>query len=273
MKSKSPAYPYIVWMLIFIVVPVILIVYYSVTQTLEDGSVVFTLEHYRRAFEPLYLKVIWRSVRLALTCTVICLLVGYPVAHILSEKEYNDKGTLLFLFIVPMWMNFLLRTYAWLTILEQNGIINSVLNFFNLPKQNLLYNDRAVVLGMVYNFLPFMILPIHTVLKKMDYSIIEAAQDLGANNLKVFLKVVFPLSIPGVVSGVTMVFMPAVTTFIVSNLLGGKQFILIGNLIEQQFLTVYNWNFGSALSVILMFIIIISMVISNIVDRKSEGAL
>lgn len=269
-KSKTPAYPYIVWMVIFIIIPVILIIYYAFTKTV-DGRTVVTLDNFARAFEPIYLSVMWRSIKLAFVCTVICLILGYPVAYIVAGRKTSAKDIVLFLIIVPMWMNFLLRTYAWLTILENNGVINSFLSMLSLPKLDLLYNDGAVILGMVYNFLPFMILPIHTVLKKTDNSLIEAAQDLGANRLKVFLKVVFPLSIPGIISGITMVFMPAVTTFIVSNLLGGKQFILIGNLIEQQFLTVYDWNFGSALSIILMIIIIISMLVIQAVDHESEG--
>lgn len=270
MKSKTPAYPYIVWMAVFIIIPMVLILYYAFTKTV-DGQIVVTLDNFKRAFEPIYLGVMWRSIKLAFTCTAICLALGYPVAYIVADRKTNTRDIVLFLIIVPMWMNFLLRTYAWLTILEKNGVINSFLAMLSLQKLDLLYNDGAVILGMVYNFLPFMILPIHTILKKTDSSIIEAAQDLGANGINVFLKVVFPLSIPGVISGITMVFMPAVTTFIVSNLLGGKQFILIGNLIEQQFLSVYDWNFGSALSVILMIIIIITMWIFSIVDPDGEG--
>jgi spermidine/putrescine transport system permease protein len=169
-----------------------------------------------------------------------------------------------------MWMNFLLRTYAWLTILENNGIINNLLAFFGLPRQQLIYTDGAVMLGMVYNFLPFMILPIYTVLTKMDHSLIEAAQDLGANSKQVFAKVIFPLSIPGIASGVTMVFMPAVSTFIISNLLGGDQYMLIGNLVEQQFLRVGDWGFGSALAVIMLIIILISNTVFTLYDKEAE---
>jgi spermidine/putrescine transport system permease protein len=258
-------------MAIFIIIPVILVFYYAFTKT-ADGHTVFTLENFARAFEPIYLGVMWRSIRLAFFCTVICLLLGYPVAYIVAQRKTGARDIILFLIIVPMWMNFLLRTYAWLTILEQNGIINSVLAAAGLPKLNLLYNEGAVILGMVYNFLPFMILPIHTILKKTDLSLVEAAQDLGANGINVFFRVVFPLSIPGVISGITMVFMPAVTAFIISNLLGGKQVVLIGNLIEDQFLNVYNWHFGSALSVILMIIIVITIGIFSVADPEEGGA-
>jgi spermidine/putrescine transport system permease protein len=174
-----------------------------------------------------------------------------------------------------MWMNVLLRTYAWLTILETNGILNAILNFLGLPSQQILYTDSAVVLGMVYNFIPFMILPIYTILKKMDYSVVEAAQDLGANSFNVFFKVIFPLSIPGVISGVTMVFMPAVTTFVISNLLGGGQYVLVGNLIEQQFIRARDWHFGSAIAIIVIAIILLLMAVFSRVDKKPEegGAL
>ncbi len=233
-----------------------------------------TLRHFARAFEPVYLKVIARSIQLAAISTIVCFCLGYPVAYIMSSKEYSKNTTLLFLFLVPMWMNFLLRTYAWLSILEHNGLINSLLSFIGLPKLNLIYNDFAVLLGMTYNFIPFMILPIYTVLKKIDHSIIEAAQDLGANGFNVFLRVVFPMSLPGVISGVTMVFMPAVTTFVISNLLGGGQYILVGNLIEQQFLKVYDWNFGSAISVLLLLIIFVTIVIFSFTETdEGEGTL
>jgi len=275
MKSVSGqrsrmATPYLIWAFIFIIVPIILIIYYSLTVETDNGMA-FSWANYTRAFQPTYLLVMWRSVELALVSTAICMLTGYPIAYIMASKEYSSKGFLLFLFLVPMWMNFLLRTYSWIAILQNNGIINTFLKAIGLPALKLLYVDQAVVLGMVYNFLPFMILPIYTVLKKMDQNLIEAAQDLGANNRRVFLNLVFPLSMPGVISGITMVFMPAVTTFIISSLLGGGQYMLIGNLIEQQFLTVNDWHFGSAVSVILMAIVVISMGIFSMVDKDGEG--
>jgi spermidine/putrescine transport system permease protein len=262
-------------MFIFIIAPLLIVVWFSVTETV-DGRTVFTLYHFTRFFEPsfdgqpffqrLYVAVLMRSVYLAGISTAVCFVLGYPLAYALA-KFYSHKSFLLFLFIVPLWMNFLLRTYAWLTILEQNGVLNMVLTFLRLPTVDILFTDTAVVLGMVYNFLPFMVLPIYTVLRDMDASIIEAAQDLGANKVQVFTKVVFPLSIPGVISGVTMVFMPGVTTFVISNLLGGGQFILVGNLIEQQFLRVGDWQFGSAMSVILIILILFMMGLVKLFDR------
>ena len=269
MKNRWVAYPYYVWMVIFIVVPLLLILYYAFTRTV-DGVVIFTLENFEKAFSPMYLGVIRKSLLLAFNCTIVCFVLGYPVAYILSKMRGKNKGLLLFLFIVPMWMNFLLRTYAWLSILERNGLLNMILTTFGFSPINILYTDSAVLLGMIYNYLPFMILPIYTVLDKMDKSLVEAAQDLGANNLRVFTRVIFPLSIPGVISGITMVFMPAVTTFVISNLLGGGQYILIGNLIERQFINIGDRNFGSALSVLLMLIILGTMAIFSIVDKDKS---
>ena len=196
MKKSWVAYPYVVWMIMFIVVPLMLIIFYGTFERTPQG-IEFTLEHFKRFFEPLYVMVLIRSLYLALICTIVCLLLGYPVSMILASKEYRDKRILIFLMVIPMWMNFLLRTYAWLTLLEKNGIINTFISFLGLPKMELLYNQWAVVLGMVYNFLPFMVLPIYSVLIKIDKSIIEAAEDLGANSRIVFSKIIFPLSLPG----------------------------------------------------------------------------
>jgi len=277
------AYPYILWMIIFIVVPLLLVGYYSITVTGPDGYPVFTLQHFRRFFAPispdmvqpiherLFVSVALRSIRLALQSTLICFLLGYPVAYIMTRKEYSEKSVLLFMLLVPMWMNFLLRTYAWLTILERNGLVNNLLVRFGFERMEILYTDRAVLLGMVYNFLPFMILPIYTSLKKLDPRLIEAAQDLGANSLSVFLKVVFPLSVPGIVAGITMVFMPGAATFIISNLLGGQQYFLLGNLVEMQFLNIGDWHFGSAIAVIMMLLMVISMVILSFFDKEGEN--
>ncbi len=273
MKKSLSSVPYLIWMVIFILIPLFLILYYSLTYKNPDGSLVFSLYNYKKAFDPLYLKIMVRSLSLAFYSTLLCFIIGYPVAFIISKKEFAAKNTIFFLLIVPMWMNFLLRTYGWLSLLEKNGIINIVLSFFGFEKHSFLHTDGAVMLGMVYNFLPFMILPIHTVLKKMDQSIIESAQDLGANSVNVFFRIIFPLSIPGIVSGITMVFMPSVSTFIISALLGGSQYLLIGNLIQTQFLTAMDWNFGSALSIILMIIILLTMTLLNFVDKdaSSEG--
>ncbi len=270
MKKTWIAYPYIVWMIIFIVVPLFLILYYGFTVKTEDG-IRFTLEHFQRFLEPIYVAVLFRSIYLALISTIICLIIGYPLALILASKDFNQNKVLVLLIVIPMWMNYLLRTYAWMTLLENNGLINTFLSSIGLPTFQLQYNQGAVVLGMVYNFLPFMVLPIYSVLIKIDQSVIEAAQDLGANSFNVFKKVIFPMSIPGVISGITMVFMPAVTTFVISRLLGGGHFTLIGNLIEQQFVYTGDWNFGSAISIVMMILILLSMGIMSRFDSGREG--
>ena len=254
-------------MTVFIVVPLGLIFSFAIQGGTENFTRFFEASYEGQPFfERLYMRVLLRSVWLAAVSAFICLILGYPAAYIMA-RHYAHKTFLLFLLLMPMWMNFLLRTYAWLTILEQNGVLNSGLAVLGAPKIDILYTDAAVILGMVYNFLPFMILPIYSSLKDMDVSYIEAAQDLGASPLTVFLKIIFPLSAPGVISGITMVFMPGVTTFVISRLLGGGQFILIGNLIEQQFLTVNDWGFGSAISFILIIIIICFMGITRLIDK------
>jgi len=257
-------------MIIFIIIPLALIVFFSVIIETEHG-LQFTLQHFKRFLEPVYMVVLLRSIYIAFISTLICLVLGYPMAMILANRGLNKKQFLVSLFVLPMWMNFLLRTYAWLTLLENSGLINTLLSYLGLKKLNLLYNNYAVILGMVYNFLPFMVLPIYSVLIKIDKSVIEAAQDLGADSFTVFRRVTFPLSLPGVMSGITMVFMPSVTTFVISRLLGGGQYTLIGNLIEQQFLYVGDWNFGSALSVVLMIIILLSMGVMSRYDKEHEG--
>ena len=270
MKQKWISYPYIIWMVIFILLPLFLILFYSVTYSAEEG-ISFTLQYFKRFFEPIYINVLWRSFKLAFTSTVICLLMGYPMAMILAGADIKKRNVMVLLFVIPMWMNFLLRTYAWMTLLERSGILNSLLSLLRLPTLELLYNEGAVILGMVYNFLPFMVLPIYSVLIKMDKSLIEAASDLGANTATVFRKVILPLSLPGVLSGITMVFMPAVTTFVIPRLLGGGQFTLIGNLIEQQFLCVGDWGFGSAVSVIMLILILVSMGVMGKYEKEQEG--
>ncbi|HOB21010.1 MAG TPA: ABC transporter permease [Candidatus Atribacteria bacterium] len=277
------AYPYAVWMIIFIVVPLMLVLFFSVTAKAPDGSIVLTLENFKKFWEPMYINVLIRSVLLAVYSTVICLVLGYPLALILAGRDFKRKNILVMLAVIPMWMNFLLRTYSWMTLLEKNGTINAFfgtlerlaatyLNMeLTLPRVNILYTETAVILGMVYNFLPFMILPIYSVVSKLDRSLIEAAQDLGGNNLVVFKRVIFPLSLPGVLSGITMVFMPAVTTFVISRLLGGAQFMLIGNLIERQFLFSNDWGFGSALSIIMLLLILLSMGFMSRYEKENSG--
>ena len=269
-KHKSfLAYPYVLWSALFIVIPLILVFFFSFTVEV-DNKMVFSLQNYERLINPIYVKVFIRSIILAGGSTIICLLVGYPVAYIISKAHVSKRNTLILLFILPMWMNFLLRTYAWVAILGKNGIINSFLGLFGIEPIRLLHTNFAILLGMVYNFLPFMVLPIYTSLSKMDNDLINAAKDLGANNFQVFTKVIFPLSMPGVVSGITMVFMPAVTTFAISRLLGGGKFMLLGDLIEQQFTVVGDWNFGSAISIFMMIVILLSMAVMSRFEDESD---
>ncbi len=273
MKRSSFAGPYLVWMALFIIVPFALILFYAGRS--PDGA--WTAANFLRFLEPVFVQVLWRSVWMALLCTLFCLLIGYPAALFLSDRKVDPRGMLIVLFLIPMWMNFLLRTYAWLTLLENSGLItatvNRVLALLGRPPVRLLYTSQAVMMGMVYNYLPFMVLPIFTALSKLDRRLIEAAEDLGANAWQVFTRVVLPLSLPGVVSGVTMVFMPAITTFVISRLLGGAQYLLFGDLIEQQFLVMGDWNFGSALSVIMMALILLSMSVLGRVDKSEGGGL
>lgn len=268
-KSILPAAPYIVWSSLFIVIPLLIVIFFSFTVSTSDGYK-FSLENFQRLLDPNYFTVFKRSIWLALKATIGCLILGYPVAYLISKMRPGKRDMLIMLFIVPMWMNFLLRTYAWLPILGKNGIINNFLAFIGVGRINLLYNDFAVLLGMIYNFLPFMVFPIYTVLTKMDKDLINAASDLGANRVKVFTKIIFPLSMPGVISGITMVFMPAVSTFVISRLLGGGQYMLLGNLIEQQYTTMGDWNFGSAIAIFMMIIILISMGIMNLFESSDD---
>ena len=265
MRRTVFAYPYIVWMVLFIFSPMLLIAFYAF---MPQGS--FTLSNIVDAFKSeIYMQVLLRSVWIALKATAYCLLLGYPVAYFLANMKRSTASLLYVLFIVPMWMNFLLRTYAWQVLLDTNGIINSVLTWLGFAEQQLLYTESAVMLGTIYNFLPFMILPIYTVLSKLDHSHIEAASDLGANGVVTFFRVVLPLSMPGVISGITMVFIPAITTFAISRLLGGGMFMLYGDLIESQFITLSNWSSGSALSFILLILVLISMFIMRKADHSA----
>lgn len=273
MKLKWISYPYITWMIIFIVVPLILILFFSFTSgdIQELKNLEFTLDNFKRFMDPMYLKVLGKSLSLALQSTLICLALGYPMAMIISRENIKKRNILILLFVVPMWMNFLLRTYAWMTLLSKNGFINFIITKLGFSPLKLLYNDKAVLMGMIYNFLPFMVLPIYSVLIKIDNKLIEAAEDLGANKMQIFLRVILPLSLPGVISGFTMVFMPAVSTFVISRLLGGGHYMLIGNLIEQQFLYVGDWQFGSAISIIMMVFILIAMGVTAKFDKDKEG--
>lgn len=273
LKRQAFSYPYIVWMLIFILAPMLLIVYFAFSS--ETG---LTFDNIITALtNEMYMQVLTRSVWIALKATVLCLLLGYPIAYILSTMKKRTAAILYVLFIVPMWMNFLLRTYAWQVLLDSNGIINSILTFLGLPAQQFLYTEGAVMLGTVYNFLPFMVLPIYSMLVKLDRSLVEAAADLGANPVLCFIKVVLPQSVPGIISGITMVFIPAITTFAISRLLGGGKFLLYGDLIENQFITLGQsaWPVGSALSFILLVLVLISMAIMRRAehDAGEEGGM
>ena len=257
------AAPYVLWMALFVVAPVILVVVYAFTSS--DGS--FTFQNFSNMTS--YAVVFGRSFLLAAVATFVCLLIGYPVSYALSKEGPRFQKIVLLLFMLPMWMNFLLRTYAWMSILENTGLINRFLGLFGIGPFKMIDTPGAVVLGMVYNFLPFMILPIYSVIVKIDRSYIEAAQDLGGGTFTVFRRVVFPLSLPGILSGITMVFVPAVSTFVISQLLGGGKDLLLGDLIEMQFLgTAYNPHLGSAIALVMMIIVMVCMVVMN---RFGEG--
>lgn len=269
-NGNLPASPFIIWSTLFIIIPLLIVLFFGFTVDIPGKGYTFSLENFTRLLQFQYIKVFTRSLWLALLSTFWCLILGYPVAYIISKMSPSKGNILIMLFIVPMWMNFLLRTYAWLPILGKNGFINNILGYFGFGPFTFLYNDGAVILGMIYNFLPFMVLPIYTVLTKMDKDLLNAASDLGANKKEVFRKIILPLSMPGVISGVTMVFMPAVSTFVISRLLGGGQYTLLGNLIEQQFTTMGDWNFGSSISIFMMIIILISMAVMSKFDNSDS---
>ncbi len=259
---------YLFWGLIFIVLPLFLILAHALSSNTDLSEFAFTLDNFSRFFEPLYVKILITSLILAGLSTILCLIVGYPVAYIISKMSEKVRNNMILIFIIPMWMNFLLRTYAWLTLLGNKGLINKFIGLFGLGPWDLMYNSKAIMIGMVYNFLPFMVLPIYTVLLKMDQKLIEAAKDLGANDFEVFTKVIFPLSLPGIYTGITMVFIPAISTFVVPNLLGGNNFYLIGNLIEKQFTFTGDWGFGSAISMILIVIMLLILVVPKLFNKK-----
>ena len=260
--------PYLVWIIGFILLPIVIILYYAFTNT----SGAFTWDNIAAIADPVHVKSILLSLKLGFFCTVVCLLLAYPLAMILSSKNVNQSSFIVLIFILPMWMNFLLRTMAWQTLLEKNGVINSILSFVHLPALEIINTPWAIILGMVYNFLPFMVLPIYNVLIKIDRDVINAARDLGASSSYTFLKIILPLSIPGIISGITMVFVPALTTFVISDLLGGGKILLIGNVIEQSFKQNSNWHVGSGLSMVLMVFIIASMALVAKYDKEGEGS-
>ncbi|MBE6840642.1 MAG: ABC transporter permease [Ruminococcus sp.] len=257
-QLKVLSVPYLVWMVIFILVPIIMVAFFAFTN--EDGS--FTIKHISDVGQ--YANIFVHSIWLALIATVICLVLAYPIAFIISRMEKHRQGTMMMIVMLPMWMNFLLRTYAWMTLLGNNGIINHLLGMVGLGPYKLINTSGAVVLGMVYNYLPFMILPLYSVMAKIDKSVIEASRDLGCNSVNVLFRVIVPLSLPGITSGITMVFVPAISTFIISRMLGGGSNLLIGDLIEMQFLgNSYNPHLGAAISLVLMVIILVIMTVMN----------
>lgn len=265
MKIRLTLLPYLIWSAVFVIIPLMLVIIFAFST--PEGNFTFNNIILVGKYSYVFLK----SIVLGLVSTIVCLCVGYPMAYFISKIKVKYQNVIIMLLMIPMWTSFLLRTYSWMTILEYNGLINKFLSSVGISKINMINTPGAIVLGMVYNFLPYMILPIYTILAKMDEKVIEAAQDLGANNLKIFWKVIFPLSIPGVVSGFTMVFVPSVSTFIISKMLGGGSIFVIGDLIEMQFLgNTYNPYLGSAISLVLMLMIVICMGIMNQLDSEEN---
>ena len=256
--------PYVFWAAAFIIIPLIMVVWYGLT----DANGAFTLANVAAIAEPAHRKALLMALLLSFIATIVCLVLAYPLCMFLVETNKNSTSFLTMLLIVPMWMNFLLRTYAWQSLLEKTGIINTFLTSIGLQPLRMINTNGAIILGMVYNFLPFMILPIYNALDDIDRNVINAARDLGASSGQTFVRVTFPLSMPGVISGITMVFIPALTTFVVSSLLGGGKILLIGNVIEQEFMVAYDWNLGSGLSLVLLIFIIINVIVSMFTERE-----
>ena len=273
-RFRSMAYPYVVWIGIMIVVPMLLIMLYAFTVDGNDvASFKFSFENFRRfVTDAVFMEVLGRSLYIAVITTVICVLLGYPVAYLIAQLPGQSNMFMILLITMPTWINMLVRTYAWMGILQDNGMLNTILGFFGIDPVHMLHTSFAVILGMVYNFIPFMILQIHTSLDKMDKNLLNAAADLGASKVQTFLRVTLPLSLPGVISGITLVFLPAVSSFFIPKLLGGGQYVLVGNIIETQFLTAGDWNFGSAISLIMAIIIMFSMWLTNKVDVQPASS-
>lgn len=272
-QFNKMSYPYVLWISIIIVLPMFLIMLYAFTTSGNNVTTFkFTLDNFIKFFsDAVFMNVLKQSLKVAIITTIISVLLGYPAAYIIANSSERKKIALVLAITLPMWINMLVRTYAWMGILQDNGVVNSILAFFNIGPVKLIHTDFAVILGMVYNFIPFMILQIYTALTKMDKSLLEAANDLGANKVQSFLRITLPLSMPGVISGITLVFLPAVSSFFIPKLLGGGQYVLIGNIIESQFMTAGNWNFGSAISMIMAVIIMISMYITKKIDKNPES--
>lgn len=265
LRAKLISSPYVVWSALFIVAPLIFVVYYSFTNPSGD----FTIDNISALskYAPTFLRSIWFGI----VATVICLLIAFPLAYIISQKTEKVQRTLVMLVMLPMWMSFLIRTYSWMALLQDTGIINSFLAKLGIDPIHMINTSGAIILGMVYNFLPYMIMPIYSVMAKLDYSMVEAAQDLGGNRLTVIKRCIIPMSMPGVISGITMVFVPSVSTFYISQKLGGGSFDLIGDVIERQFQQSYNYNLGASLSLVLMVLILICMAVMNRFSGDEEG--
>jgi spermidine/putrescine transport system permease protein len=272
-KFSQLAIPYIVWAAMMLILPMALIALYSfMKQGNEIISFSFTLEHYKKFFtDPDFLLILWRSLVIAVKTTLICLAIGYPAAFFISRCSEKAQNIIVLAITLPTWINALVRTYAWIGLLSEGGIIQTILGFLGFKEVEILYTEAAVLIGMVYNFLPFMILQINTSLCKMDYSLLEASADLGANGTQTFRRVILPLSLPGVINGITLVFLPAVSSFFIPKLLGGGQYFLVGNLIENQFITVGEWNFGSAISMIMAIIMMLMMMAVRKVEIHNQG--
>ena len=269
--QRYAAAPHIVWAVLFIIAPLIFVAYYAFTDTV-DGAVVFSLDNIKEFFTPNYLKIFARSILLALISTAICLLLGYPIAYFISRTKPKTQRLLILLIMLPMWMNFLIRTYAIMVLIQDTGIINSFLGNFGIAPMHILGTEGAVILGMVYDYLPYMILPIYSVMAKLDYRLVEAAGDLGCNGFKVMTKVIIPLSLSGVISGITMVFVPSISTFYISQKLGGPSTLLIGDVIEQSY-NASNYHLTAALSFVLMIILLIGLAIMNKYTDADDGGM
>lgn len=266
-KQQFLAGPYLIWIIGFIILPMVMILYYAFTNS--DGA--FTVEYIAAIATETNRKAIFLSLKLGVICTLVCLVLSYPLAMILNNMQIKNQGFVVFIFMLPMWMNFMLRILAWKLLLSKNGVINSVLTSLGLSRINIINTSGAVILGMVYDFLPFMLLPIYNSLTRIRKDWIEAARDLGANNVTIFFKIILPLSVSGIISGIVMVFVPSLTSFAISQVLGGGHVLLIGNVIEQDFMQGMQWNAGSGLSFVLMIFVIVSMALVNQFDKEGEG--
>lgn len=264
LSQKMLDKPYLLWSVLFIIVPLVMVVFYAFT----DKTGAFTFSNIAQIKN--YFPTILLSVLYGLAATVICVLIGYPFAYALSKHSVNTQRTMVLLVMLPMWMNFLIRTYSLMTILGDSGVVNNFLNALGLKSVHMINTGGAVIFGMVYNFLPYMILPIYTVLSKLDNSLVEAAHDLGSGRITTFRRVILPLSLPGLLSGITMVFVPCVSTFYITQKLGGGQIVLIGDVIESQFQSANNYHLGAALSFVLMILIFVCLGVMNYFDDGTQ---